>query len=458
MKSYGIVKSIRNQVVEVEFISSSPQIHDLLYVDHQREITLEVLYSSGQNSFYCLAFFGVEKIKRGDKVFNTFDTVKVPVGREVLGRVMNIFGQVQDGQCKIEAKESRSIFGKKIDPGKIVPPTTVLETGIKAVDFFSPIIRGGKVGLFGGAGVGKTILLTEIIHNVVILQKEKKTVSVFAGVGERIREGQELYEELATTGVLPQVAMVFGEMGENPAIRFRTAFAAATVAEYFRDDLKQNVLFFVDNIFRLAQAGYELATLTNCLPSEGGYQATLTSEMADFHERLVSNDSGSITSIEAIYVPADDITDYAVQSVFPYLDSITVLSRQTYQQGRYPAIDFLASTSSALNEEVVGAKHYEILLKAQELLKKAIALDRIVSLVGEAELSAENQKIYWRSKILQNYMTQNFFVMEGQSGRKGSYVALAETVTDVERIVKGEFDELAAEKFLYIGGLKDIKK
>ena len=457
MKNYGRVISIRSHVVEVEFTDEVPNIHDIVVLADSPEVKMEVFFSSGPRTYFCLAFLHIEQICRGQKVVNTESAIKVPVGSGTLGRVIDVFGQAQDGKGPIVAPVQRSIFDGQMELDDVIPATEILETGIKAIDFFSPMVKGGKVGLFGGAGVGKTVLLTEIIHNVVILNKKKEAVSVFSGVGERIREGQELYEELEKTGVLPQVAMVFGEMGESPVVRFRTAFTAATLAEYFRDAMQKDVLFFVDNIFRFAQAGYELATLTNSLPSEGGYQATLTSEMSSFHERLSSNKSGSITSIEAVYVPADDITDHAVQAVFPYLDSITVLSREAYQQGRFPSIDLLASTSGVLNEETAGKLHYETLLRAQELLKKAVSIERIVSLVGEAELSEDNQDVYRRSKMLLNYMTQNFFVMESQTGRKGDYVALNQTVADVAAIISGEYDSYGAEDFLFIGSLKDIK-
>jgi len=324
---------------------------------------------------------------------------------------------------------------------------------VHSIDFFAPILQGGKVGLFGGAGVGKTILLTEIIHNIVVLSKSESTC-VFTGVGERIREGQELYESLRDSQVLPQVASIYGQMGENSAIRFRTAFAGVTMAEYFRDISKKNVLFFIDNIFRFAQAGYELSTLTNSIPSEGGYQSTLISEMADFHERLVSTESGKLTTIETIFVPSDDMTDQAVQSIFPYLDSMVVLSRQVYQEGRFPSIDLLSSTSSGLTVEIVGEDHERAVREAQSILKKSVALERIVSLVGESELSADDQIIYKRAKIIKNYMTQNFFVAQSQTGKKGDYIPVGQTVKDMIEIIDGKYDDRKPEEFLYIGGIK----
>ncbi len=310
------------------------------------------------------------------------------------------------------------------------------------------------MGLFGGAGVGKTLLLTEIMHNVVTIQ-QGNNASVFAGVGERTREGHELYGELKSRGILPYVSLVFGPMGENAAVRFLTGLAGVTLSEYFRDSGK-DVLFLIDNVFRLAQAGNELATLMNSIPSEDGYQATLSSEMANFHERLVSTNSGVISSIEAIYVPSDDLLDHGVQSIFPYLDSTVTLSRQVYQEGRLPAVDMLSSSSSALNPTVVGQQHYETAVKAQVMLKKAESLERMVALVGESELSPENQLLYRRVKKLRNFMTQNFFVAEEQTGRKGVFVPLKDTVDGVAAILSGKFDHVPDEKFSFIGSTTEI--
>lgn len=281
---------------------------------------------------------------------------------------------------------------------------------------------------------------------------------MFAGVGERIREGHELYETLAEKEVLPSVSLILGTMGENPAIRFLTGFTGVTLAEYFRDSLKKDVLFFIDNVFRFAQAGNELSVLMNTIPSEDGYQATLTSEMASFHERLVSNIDNSITSIEAIYVPNDDILDQGVQAIFPYLDSSVVLSRSIYQEGLLPAIDLLSSSSANLNPGTVGQLHYEVALKALALLKQATSLDRIVSLVGESELSPSDKLIYERAKKLRNFMTQNFFVTENQTGRKGSYIPRATTVADVNDLLSGKYDEITDDKFSFIGSIKEIVK
>ena len=454
MENKGKIISVKGHIIEVEFEELPPSIHNVVYLEKDPDVKMEVYDSTSSSTFYCISLSSTKKLYRGSIVINSGEPIKIPVGDEVLGRVIDIFSQPQDGKGKLNTIDTRPIFSQDINFEKVVVPTEVLVTGIKAIDFFAPILKGGKVGLFGGAGVGKTILLTEIIHNIVTVHREK-SVSVFTGVGERVREGQELYESLQQTGILPTTALIYGQMGENPTVRFRTATAGVALAEYFRDVKKKDVLFFIDNIFRFAQAGYELATLMNAIPSEGGYQSTLPSEMASFHERLLSTKDAAITTIEAIYVPSDDLTDYAVQSVFPYLDSNVVLSRSIYQEGRFPAIDLLSSTSSALNEETVGEKHFKLLLLAQNLLKKAVSLERIVSLVGQSELSPEDQKIYKRAELIKSYMTQNFTVTELQTGKKGRSIFLQDTVEDVGHILEGKYDDFPADTFLYIGSIRE---
>ena len=453
----GKVISIKGQIIEVEFLEEKPRIHDVLYYKDDPFIRMEVYTSSSPNSFFCLAITHAVKLHHGSIVISSGQPIKIPVGKELLGRVINTLGVAQDTQGDIVTKEYRPIISQDIMYANVQIPKEILETGIKVVDFFTPIIKGGKVGLFGGAGVGKTVIISEIIHNLVILNPEKN-VSVFTGVGERTREGEELYATLQESNVMQGVSLIYGSMGENPAVRFRTAFTGVTLAEYYRDELGKDVLFFIDNIFRFAQSGYELATLMNTIPSEGGYQATLASEMGSFHERLVSTEKNAITTFEAIYVPADDLTDSGVQAIFPYLDSGLILSRAVYQEGRYPAIDILASNSSALNPDIGGEEHYQTALDAQTLLKKSVALDRIVSLIGESELSADDQVIYKRSKFVKNYMTQNFTVVEAQTEKKGTYVKVSETVKDVRAILDGKYDALLPEDFLFIGTLQDIEQ
>lgn len=456
MEQKGTVIAVLGQVAEIEFTQNPPIIHDVVKVEGNEAIELEVWSSATPTSFYCILLSPQSRLKRGMTVVGTGESIKIPVGNQILGRSMDIFGLPQDGKQKFDLSVNKAIFSKELSFDEVVAPTQVLETGIKAIDFFASLLKGGKAGIFGGAGVGKTILLTEIIHNVVVLNRTK-SVSVFTGVGERIREGHELYETLLESKVLPQVVLIVGQMGENPAIRFRTALGGVTIAEYFRDEEQKDVLFFIDNIFRFAQAGYELATLMNTLPGEGGYQATLTSEMGRFHERLVSTQKGSITTIEAVYVPSDDTADPAVQSIFPYLDSSIILSRNIYQEGRFPAMDVLNSTSSALNPKTVGDLHYKVLLESQSILKKALSLERIVSLIGEAELNPADQLVYKRAQLLKSYMTQSFFVTEAQTGRPGKFVKLSDTVNDVNDLVHGKYDQLAPEKLMFIGKLQDEK-
>lgn len=452
--SKGKIISINNQIIEVEFFEDKPRLHDLIILEGDDSIKMEVFTSSSPSTFYCLALSSTARLHRGASVVNTKESIKIPVGKELLGRIIDIFGTPQDGLGALKTVKSIPILGASTNFDQISIPKNPLETGIKSIDFFSPILNGGKVGLFGGAGVGKTILLTEIIHNVVTLNKENN-VSVFAGIGERIREGQELYTALEESGVVNSVSLIYGSMGENPAVRFRTATAGAALSQYFRDEEKKDVLFFIDNIFRYAQAGYELATVMNSIPSEGGYQATLSSEMASIQERLSSTKDNAITSFETVYVPSDDITDYGVQSVFPYLDSSVVLSRSIYQEGRFPAVDILSSASSALNPTIVGDTHYTTNLTAQSLLKNAFSLERIVSLIGQSELSPADQSVYNRAKILKNYMTQSFFVTESQTGLKGSYVSLKDTIQDVKDVLEGKYDAVDPDKFKQSGTIKE---
>lgn len=453
----GKVISIKGQIIEVEFLEDKPRIYDVLLDKTDPSIKMEVYTSASPTSFYCLALTHVASLHYGSTVVNSGQPIRVPVGKALLGRVIDTLGEPQDGLGEIKAEDTRPIIAKDVSFDNVNIPKDVLPTGIKVIDFFTPIVKGGKVGLFGGAGVGKTVIISEVIHNLVILNPEKN-VSVFTGVGERTREGEELFQTLIDSKVMQGVSLIYGSMGENPALRFRTAFTGVTLAEHFRDTLGKDVLFFIDNIFRFAQSGYELSTLMNAIPSEGGYQATLTSEMASFHERLVSTHTNAITTFEAIYVPADDITDSGVQSIFPYLDSGLILSRAVYQEGRYPAIDILSSTSSALNPDTVGKDHYQTALDGQALLKKATSLERIVSLIGESELSAEDQITYKRSKFLKNYMTQNFTVVETQTEKKGVFVSIEDTVKDVRAILDGKVDALAPEDFLYIATLKDVEE
>ena len=457
----GKVIAIRGQVVEVSFTGEKPAVHDVLVLENDPMVKMEVYTSTGPDSYYCLLLTDGSTISRGTGVINTRKPVTIPVGQEVLGRVLDLFGNPRDKGPQIQTKDAWPIFRDAPLYTDINVPKQILVTGIKGIDLFCPILKGGKIGLFGGAGVGKTILLTEIIHNIIQMSPNgatQDTLSVFAGIGERTREGQELVESLDAGGVLPFASLVFGHMGENPALRFLSGATALTIAEYFRDVMKKDVLFFADNVFRLAQAGNELSLLMNTIPSEDSYQATLSSEMASFHERLASTKNNTITSIEAIYIPNDDILDQGVQSILPYLDSTIILSRNIYQEGRLPAIDFIASTSSALAPEFVAQEHYKTALHAQTVLKKAVSLERIVSLIGEGELNADDQLLYKRAKMLRAYYTQSFFTTEKQTGRPGKFVPLETTVKDTGDILNGVYDQLTEDKFMFIGEAKEAMK
>jgi F-type H+/Na+-transporting ATPase subunit beta len=452
IKSDGRVVTVMGHVAEVEFYDELPDMHQVLTVSDEPEVKLVVYASSDAKTFYCQALAAPERLFRGQEVINTQESISMPVGDGVLGRVVNIFGEPADGGKEIVTVKRRPIYGPS--PGYDLASTQeeIWETGIKVIDLFSPLLKGGKMGLFGGAGVGKTLLLTEMMYNV--LTAKPGNASVFSGVGERTREGHELYESLRLRDLLKYVTLVFGPMGENAAVRFLTGLAGVTIAEEFRDQ-GRDVLFLIDNVFRLAQAGNELSTLMNDIPSEDGYQATLASEMATFHERLVSTEKGVISSIEAIYVPSDDLLDQGVQSIFPYLDSIVTLSRSVYQEGRLPAVDILSTNSSALTPGTVGEEHYLTAVQAQAILNKAESLERMVALVGESELSPGNQLLYRRAKKIKNFMTQSFFVAEEQTGRKGMFVPVKDTVAGVKAIMEGKVDQIPEDKFLYIGKLED---
>jgi len=463
----GTIIGIRGQVAQVAFLDSKPAIHDLLILEEDASVKMEVYSSATSDSFYCTILSSSHHLYRGATVINTEKSILLPVGEEMLGQVINIFGEKilstdlpQEKSAK-NPKKSEQIYWPihriKSVTQEVLTEQKIQETGIKVVDLFCPLLRGGKMGLFGGAGVGKTLLLTEIMHNVGGNTKDsKRDLSVFAGIGERTREGVELFETLKKSGVLDTSSLIFGSMGENPAIRFLTAFSAATLVEYYRDELKRDSLFFIDNIFRFAQAGNELSVMMNTIPSEDGYQSTLDSELAHFHERLISTKEASITSIEAIYVPADDLVDYGVQAIFPYFDSLTVMSRSIYQEGLLPAVDILASTSNALSPDIVGGEHYQVVIETRQLLKQATSLERIVSLVGESELSKQDQTIFHRARKIRNYMTQKFFSAAEQIGQSGDFIPLKTTITDVRSLLDGKYDSMPEEKFLYIADMKDL--
>ena len=448
----GRVSSIRGDVVEVEFFVSKPFHNEVLILKNNPDVRLEVYSLDAENQANCLCFVGIERLYKGAEILRTGETIKMPVGEATLGRLLDVFGNPQDSLGPLNVKDFASVHREPPKYNEVQVTKEVLETGIKAIDFFTPFRKGGKIGLFGGAGVGKTVLLTELMHNVATFHKG---MSVFGGVGERIREGHELYEIISEKKILKNVALVFGQMNENAATRFRVGFSALTLAESFRDQGK-DVLFFIDNFYRFVQSGNEISSLLNIIPSEDGYQATLTSDVGSFQERLVPTKQGSITSVQAVYVPADDLTDSGVQAALPYFDSVVILSRQVAEEGRYPAVDILSSSSSLMDPAVIGYEHYNAFLEAESLIKRYSDLERLVAIVGESELSPNDRALYHRARKLLNYMTQNLFVTSEATSEKGNYVPMKQNLEDVKEILSGKLDAVADEKFSYVESLEGL--
>jgi F-type H+/Na+-transporting ATPase subunit beta len=452
----GRVRGVRGQIVEVAFEDTDnlPKFFEVLTSPQNNKIKLEVYAYGRDNTLFCLSLTKRRYLVRDMAIVSTGGPLKVPVGDAILGRVFNLFGDPVDNKGSIDHVQWQGIFRDQGQVGNVITSQEILETGIKQIDFFTPFVKGGKVGFVGGAGVGKTVLQTELLHNITF---KHEGVSIFAGIGERIREGHELMKALETSKVISRVAMVFGQMNDNSIIRFRIAWAAATLAEYFRDVQKKDVLLFADNVYRFVQAGAEVSSVLGSIPSELGYQATLETEISNFENRLVSTESGSITSCQTVYVPADDLSDVGVAAILSHLDAQVILSRDRASRGFYPPIDPLLSMSGSLNPRVVGQHHYEIATKALEVLTSHQRLSRIVAIIGEAELSPGDQLVYQRAKKLYNYMTQPFFTMEGQSSRKGAYVDREMTVTDVEAIITGKLDKVSEDKMMYISTLAEAK-
>ncbi|MCL4390134.1 MAG: F0F1 ATP synthase subunit beta [Patescibacteria group bacterium] len=453
-QSFGQVRSVYGQIVEVVWAEGSPpNVKEILTLEEDTTVTMEVLYPL-KEYLICINLSEACQIKRNSKVISLNKEMTVPVGPEVLGRVLNIFGAAQDDKGELKAKLTRSIYEKHRPIARVSGTKAIVETGIKAIDFLTPFVRGGKIGFLGGAGVGKTILLTEIIHNITV---DHPGVTVFAGVGERIREGQELYTRLLDTKVLDRTVLMMGQMNENPVVRLKVGLAAATLAQYFRDEQKKDVLFFLDNMFRYVQAGNEVGTLLGGLPSEQGYQATLYSDIALLEDKLISTDDASITSVQTIFLPADDVGDAGVIAIMSFMDSTVVLSRSVAQLGLYPPVDMTLTATSTLARGLMTKEHKDVLTEFQKLFEQYNKLSHIVAIVGESELSAQDQMFFHRVKKVINYLTQPFYSVEGQTGRPGVYVPINKTVVDIGRIISGETDKLPDEKLLYIGSLDDAK-
>ncbi len=457
----GKIVQVIGPVIDVVFENDHlPELYNAVRVDtvapdgsHIR-VTAEVQQHIGRNQVRAVAMSSTDGITRGMDVIDTGSAITVPVGAPALGRILNVLGEpVDDGAAIPESAERWAIHRKRPDFVNLEPKTEVFETGIKVVDLVAPFVKGGKIGLFGGAGVGKTVIIQELINNVA---KGHGGKSVFCGVGERTREGNDLYLEFQEAGILDKVALIYGQMNEPPGARLRVALAGLTVAEYFRDMENADVLVFVDNIFRFTQAGSEVSALLGRMPSAVGYQPTLATEMGELQERITSTRNGSITSVQAIYVPADDLTDPAPATAFAHLDATVVLNRKITELGIYPAVDPLDSTSRILDAQYIGERHYTAATTTQRILQRYKELQDIIAILGMDELSEDDKKIVGRARRLQRFMSQPFAVAEQFTGIAGKYVKLEETISSFERICAGEFDNLPEQAFFMAGGVEDV--
>ncbi|MGC3789660.1 F0F1 ATP synthase subunit beta [Priestia aryabhattai] len=459
----GRVTQIMGPVVDVKFDNGHlPAIYNALKISHKPsstsevaiELTLEVAIHLGDNTVRTVAMSSTDGLVRGLEVEDTGAAISVPVGDVTLGRVFNVLGEKIDLDAPIDAGARRDPIHRQAPKFEnLSTQAEILETGIKVVDLLAPYIKGGKIGLFGGAGVGKTVLIQELINNIA---QEHGGISVFAGVGERTREGNDLYHEMTDSGVIKKTAMVFGQMNEPPGARQRVALTGLTMAEYFRDEQGQDVLFFIDNIFRFTQAGSEVSALLGRMPSAVGYQPTLATEMGQLQERITSTSVGSVTSIQAIYVPADDYTDPAPATTFAHLDATTNLERKLSEMGIYPAVDPLASTSRALSPEIVGEEHYAIARQVQQTLQRYKELQDIIAILGMDELSDEDKLVVQRARRVQFFLSQNFHVAEQFTGQKGSYVPVKETVKGFKEILEGKYDHLPEDAFRLVGRIEEV--
>ena len=451
----GKIIQVIGPVVDVEFEGSVPAIYNAIEVTNgDKKLVLEVASHLGGGRVKCVAMGPTEGLKRGDDAFDTGSPISVPVGKEILGRMFNLLGDPIDGKEPVKTAERWEIHRKAPDFTEQSTEVKIFETGIKVIDLICPFIKGGKIGLFGGAGVGKTVLLQELIRNVATVHKG---YSVFAGVGERTREGNDLYHEMKDSGVLGQTALVFGQMNEVPGARLRVALAGLTMTEYFRDTEGKDVLFFIDNIFRFTQAGSEVSALLGRMPSAAGYQPTLANEMGALQERITSTKKGSVTSVQAVYVPADDVTDPAPATTFAHLDSTIVLSRALSELGIYPAVDPLDSISGALDPNIVGEEHYQVAREVQRILQRYKDLQDIISILGIEELSADDKLLVERARKIQKFLSQPFFVAEAFTGRAGKFVTRAETVRSFKEIIEGKHDDKPESAFYLVGSIDEVK-
>jgi len=459
VQNTGIISAVIGVVVDVDFSQSNlPRLYEALYVTHQsdknKKLVLEVASHIGDKRVRTIALGPTDGLKRGDIVYASGSAIKVPVGKKTLGRIFDVIGNPIDGKGSVGEVLMFPIHRPAPVLSEQSTKQDILETGIKVIDLIAPFVKGGKVAIFGGAGVGKTVLIQELIHNVAEVHGG---VSVFAGVGERSREGNDLWLEMKESGVIEKTALVFGQMNEPPGSRLRVALTGLTMAEYFRDEEGQDVLLFIDNIFRFAQAGSEVSALLGRIPSAVGYQPTLASEMGELQERITSTKKGSITSVQAVYVPADDYTDPAPVATFAHLDSSIALERSIAEQGLYPAVDPLASNSRILEPVVVGEKHYYTARGVQKVLQRYKDLQDIIAILGLEELSEEDKLIVSRARKIQRFLTQPMSVAEAFTARSGKYVPLEETIRGFEEIISGKYDSKPEQSFFMVGSIDEVK-
>ena len=455
MSNKGKIIQVMGPVVDVAFEDENlPAIRDALEVNNgDKKCVMEVAQHIGNDTVRCIMLASSEGLCRDMEVTATGSGIKTPVGEKTLGRLFNVLGEAIDGGEQPDTEEKWEIHREPPTFEEQNPAEEILETGIKVIDLLAPYAKGGKIGLFGGAGVGKTVLIQELISNIAT---EHGGYSIFTGVGERSREGNDLWTEMKESGVLEKTALVFGQMNEPPGARMRVAETGLTMAEYFRDEEHQNVLLFIDNIFRFTQAGSEVSALLGRMPSAVGYQPTLATEMGELQERIASTKNGSVTSVQAVYVPADDLTDPAPATTFAHLDATTVLSRKIVEQGIYPAVDPLESNSRILEEDVVGKEHYETARRVQEILQKYTELQDIIAILGMEELSEEDKLVVYRARKIQKFLSQPFHVAENFTGVPGKYVPLKDTVRGFKAIVDGEMDEYPEAAFFNVGTIEDV--
>ena len=452
----GIVTQIIGPVIDVKFENGDlPEIYDALEIisENGTKTTAEVQQLLGENTVRSVAMSSTDGLKRGMGVVNTKEPIKMPVGKGILGRILNVLGEPVDNQGEVTADDKLPIHRESPKLTEQNTDVEILETGIKAIDLLMPYQKGGKIGLFGGAGVGKTVLIMELIHNIA---SAHNGVSVFGGVGERTREGNDLYNEMKESGVIDKVALIYGQMNEPPGARMRVGLSTLTAAEYFRDTAHQDVLLFIDNIFRFVQAGSEVSALLGRMPSAVGYQPTLAQEVGELQERITSTKDGSITSVQAIYVPADDLTDPAPATTFTHLDASVVLSRSIASLGIYPAADPLESSSRALDPNIVGEEHYKVARKVLEILQQYKDLQDTIAILGMDELGEEDKLVVNRARKIQKFLSQPFFVAEQFSGKKGKYVTLADSIKGFKEIIEGKHDDIPEQAFYMAGTIEDV--